>query len=127
MCPPTSDELRSARLQDVPLDAVQEQLSDMRARNSPVCDAEWGVRLDDGALVFHFFPPGYARAGVTEWLDWSGFRDALERALLRSFPPNTLDAGYAEELSSFFVIVKPRPQSADLVQLIERFFVDLES
>lgn len=120
---PTNDAeaLREAGLQDT---LVSEQLSDMRARSSRACDAEWGLRDEDFALVMHFFPPGYAADDTTSWPDWHAFRDALEAGITACF--EHFEAGYAEELRSFYLILRPRPQVPDLNGLIEKFFCVLE-
>jgi hypothetical protein len=124
--PPTNDAetLQAAGLQDT---FIQEQLQDILARSSSVCDAEYGHRADDGHIVFHFFPPGYAADDSVTWPKWEDFRDRLERAIMRSFDRGRIEAGYVEELKSFFLIVRYRPQVPDLTALIERFFDVLEA
>lgn len=117
--------LKEAGLQDIPLTSVVEQFQDVLARNSPLCDSEYGTRDSDSALVFHFFPPGYAADSSKDWPSWTEFRDRLEASLMKYFPIESVDAGYAEELKSFFLIVSPRPSVPDLTALIERFFSDL--
>jgi hypothetical protein len=121
------NDLRDAGLRDIPYSAIQEQFRNVRARNSAVCDAEYGTRGDDNALVFHFYPPGYGLDCDVMWDDWHGFRDRLEVALMKHFTIEHIDAGYAEELKSFFAIVAPRPQVPDLTALIEKFFETLEA
>lgn len=124
--PPRND-LESARLQDLPLEAVSEGFRDVLARSSAICDAEYGTRADDGALVFHFFPPGYAADMAVKWPSWEGFRDRLEAAALAYFSPESIDAGYVEELKSFYLILRPPPVVPDRTALIERFFGALEA
>lgn len=119
-------ELAEAGLQDIPGSMLREQFRDVRARNSAHCDAEYGIRDSDGALVFHFFPPGAALDSKLDWSDWHAFRDQLERALLQHFSIEHIDAGYAEELKSFFAIIAPRPLVPDLTALVEHFFAALE-
>lgn len=120
-------DLKTAGLQDIPRSAIQEQLRDIRARNSATCDVEYGIRSDDNALVFHFFPPGYALDSGKDWADWTAFRDKLEKALLAHFAKPSIDAGYAQELRSFHAIIKPRPLVPDLTALLEDFFEQLEA
>jgi len=122
----SDDSLQGKGLQDIPGSALQEGLTDLLARNSSVCDSEYGTRVDDGALVFHFFPPGAAENPGADWADWYVFRDRLEKAALDHFVISTIDAGYASELHSFFVILKPPPMVPDRVALIESFFAALE-
>jgi hypothetical protein len=118
--------LRDASLQDIPLEAIEEGLSDVLARSTSAYDAEYGTRTDDYALVIHLFPPGYALDSSKDWPNWTRFRDLLEQAIMERFTIGTYEAGYVDELRSFFVIVKPRPQVPDLTALLERFFVTLE-
>lgn len=122
------EELRACGLQDVPLSMLEENFSDVRGRSSPKCDAEYGTRTDDGALVFHFFPPGYAANDRADWPDWHAFRDTLESAILKNFfNLEHIEANYVEELKSFYLIVKPAPQVPDITALITRFFGVLEA
>ncbi len=120
-------DLRSAGLQDIPVSSLREQFQDVRARSTALCDAEQGFRDSDGALVFHFFPPGYAANPSLDWAGWHDFRDRLELAALRYFDPEHLQAGYVNELHSFYLIVAPRPLVPDLTSLIEAFFAALEA
>ena len=116
----------------VPIGMLEEGMEDVRARSGPHVEIEYGRRTDDGALVFHLFPPGYAMAQNDErhaalWSNWRGARDAVEEAALKHFTLDRIDAGYAEELASFFVIIHPPPPVPDLMALIERFLLDLEA
>lgn len=116
-----------AGLQEIPLDRIQEAIPDLLARNSAHCDTQYGTRTDDGALVFHFFPPGHALNSDMDWADWRAFRNALEHAAMRCFDHNAIDADYVPELKSFYLRIKPRPAVPDLTALIERFFSILEA
>lgn len=111
---------------------LEEGLQDIRMKMGPDVEVEYGRRADDGALVFHIFPPGYARSMndetvVATWPRWRAARDAIEAALLKHFSPERLRADYVEELSSFCIIVSPLPPAADLMALVERFLADLEA
>lgn len=126
MSSPTQRALHNAKLQDIPTSALREAIVVLRGRSSPLTDAEYGVRSDDGALVFHFYPPGWALQGPVEWKDWYGFRDRLERAILAHFPPPQVEAGYVPELQSFWVIAR-RSRAFDETALVESFFRELEA
>jgi hypothetical protein len=121
-----TDYLRDAKLQDIELSALSEQFQDVRARNSPLCDAEYGYRGTDGALVFHFYPPGYGVDTRKDWPDWTMFRDRLEKAMLALFALENIDAGYVKELRSFYLIISPKPRVPDVTALLEHFFSVLE-
>lgn len=126
----TSD-LRAAALQDIDSSSVKEQFQGIEARNCNDFVAEYGTRGDDGALVLHFFPPGYPLAEAADWPDYDAFHNKLEAALLRHFAPavaaKALEAGYVEELRSFFVIVAPSAAVPDTNALLNAFFRDLEA
>ena len=118
--------LQTAGLQDIAADHVKELLADLQARNSAVCDLEYGVNRDSGQLVFHFFPPGYALDSRKDWPDWTAFRDKLEDVVLATFSRDDLDAGYVQELKSFYVQVN-HPGVPDLNAFLAKFFEALES
>ena len=122
-----SDSLQGAQLQDIPGTALREQFRDVRARNSPICDAEYGARDSDNALVLHFYPPGYGLDVGKDWENWTAFRDRLEQALMKYFTVEHIDAGYVQELKSFYAIISPRPLVPDLTALLEHFFAALEA
>lgn len=113
--------LKSANLQDI---SITVDLPDLLGRSSPNYDVEYGTRVSDNALVFHFFPPGWAEGKERDWPDWTKFRDSLEQAILACFP--VYEAGYVRELKSFFVILRAKPSVPDLNALLERFFSLLE-
>ncbi len=127
MSQPTRDELKKASLQDIPLSAVEEQFQDVRGRSSPVCDVEYGTRADDGALIFHFFPPGYGENDNADWPNWHQFRDRLETAILACFAAGSFQADYEPMLRSFWLIINPRPNVPDLNAYVHRFFAALEA
>jgi hypothetical protein len=122
-----TSELKNAGLQDIPLSAIKEQFQDVLARSSSSYDAEYGTHADNNALIFHFFPPGYAENSGAKWPNWEAFGEKLEAAVLRCFGPTNVDLDYVPELKSFCIIVKPKPLVPDLSSLIERFFSVLES
>lgn len=120
------EKIKDAKLQDVKTDDLEEQLKDLAGRSSRFYDAEYGVNRDDGHLVFHFFPPGYAADARVNWENWHQFRDRLEAAIMDTFPLDTLDAGYSEELRSFHVVT-PYPAVPDASALISKFFEKIET
>lgn len=119
--------LRSARLQDIPVSALEEAIPELLARSSPLFDAQYGSRSDDDALIFHFYPPGHAIGASEGWTDWTAFRDRLEQAIMRCFDLVCVEADYVSELESFFLMVRPPPQVPDQTALIEKFFSLLEA
>lgn len=120
------NDLKQVNLQDIPLSALEEQLQNVRGRSSHLCDAEYGERADDGALVFHFFPPGYAEDSNRFWVGetWTDFKNRLESAMVARF--EHYEAEYVPELRSFCLVV-PSPAAIDRAALIEAFFSALES
>lgn len=115
-----------AAAQPVSTDDVQELLGDIQGRSSRFCDVEYGTNRDDGRLVFHFFPPRHAADNAVDWADWKAFRDRLETAILAAFKPEDIEAGWVEELKSFYLLAK-QPQTLDLTAFLSKFFETLET
>ncbi len=122
----STEQLQGAGLQDIRGSDLVEGLSDLQARNRPRYDVEWGIRVDDGALVFHFFPPGYAANSSANWPNWTDFRDRLENAALGTFDRDAVMGDFVAELKSFYLIIKPLPPSPDLNGLVEQMLAKLE-
>jgi hypothetical protein len=116
-----------AGMRDIQASALHEQFQNPLGRSSALCDAEWGTRADDGALIFHFFPPGYAANDARDWPDWTAFRNRLETAALQMFVLDNVFGDYIPELKSFSLIIKPPPNAPDMTAFIEKFFLALEA
>ncbi len=118
-----ADQLSEAALQDVDASSLKEAVPDLLAKDTPGYLVEYGIRIDDGAMVFHFFPP-------KDRGDWDpGWRmdTRLERALPGCFDVSAVSAGYAEELRSFYVIVGGLGSAPDPWPSVERFFAAIDS
>lgn len=126
-----SNEIAAAKLQDVQSSDIVGALQDLKGRSHANYEAEYGLRLDDGAFVMHFFPPGHALDQTAVWPDLMAFHDTLESALLVYFPvqaaDKTLHASYVEDLKSFCVILAAKPAVPDFEAFLSAFFQRLEA
>lgn len=77
--------------------------------------SEYGIRVSDDAMVFHFYPEG------GPWSD--DFVPVMEESLLRNYPMSKykLTGGYVPELDSFWVIVAEAGRGMAPLVLAERF------
>ncbi len=80
---------------------------------------EYGVRHDDSAVVFHFFP-------VRHWDAEYQMDRRLEEAILGCFEYFKVATSYAEELESFCVIIGGLGASRDPERLIRKFLGAVE-
>lgn len=104
---------------DVLGSSLMHAIPDPLARDTRHFLVEYGVRIDDSAIVFHFFSP---KDG-----DWNpAFHQHLEKAL-QLLPTTSMTAGYAPEVDSFYVIVGGLGASPDPWPTIEKFFSELVS
>lgn len=85
-------------------DAIPERLGDQNEHYQ----VEYGIRSDDNAMVFHFYPPDtdWSTNPPTfgKWSEAYGMHNRLEGALAKVFDVNKLKATYTEELRSFCII-----------------------
>jgi hypothetical protein len=84
---------------------------------------EYGVRLDDKAMVFHFYPP----KDKSTWDPASKMDARLKSAIDSCFRVEKVTAGFAAELDSFYVIVGDLGAAPDPWTLVERFFRVLDA
>lgn len=82
--------------------ALQTHLPDTHAMSTPHFLVEYGVRVDDLAMVFHFYSPEDAPA----WPDHARWRTRLERAIESTFDMSAVSADYVPEMDSYCVIVR---------------------
>ena len=129
--------------------AIQLAVPDLRAKDHADYIAEYGVRTDDQAMVFHFFPkksllalsrmtdeqlkaryPADRLALMEKTKDWDnsfGMDKRLERAIPKCFKTENVSADYADEMSSFCIIVGGLGASADPWPLVNRFFSEIDA
>lgn len=79
------------------LGSLKTAIPDVLAKETSAFIAHYGVRFDDQALVFHFFPPRNA-----EWP--ADMSERLEKAIAEHFDVSRVTADYTTELNSFCVI-----------------------
>jgi hypothetical protein len=100
-------------------DAIPERL----AKEAPNYLVEYGIRFDDAAMVFHFFPPMHRQDWDPEWK----MNERLERAIAETFDTDLVSADYADEVRSFCVIVRGLGCAPDPFPLVELFFERIDS
>lgn len=109
--------LTEAALQDVSAGSLMQALPDPLAKETQNYIVEYGLRLDDGALVFHFFP-----AEGESWDPAYKMDQRLERAIRETFDTNRVSADYQEEVRSFCVIFGGAARAPDPLALAPMFF-----
>ena len=115
-------DLQDAKLQDLRRESLKAHIPDLLAKDSKHYLVEYGSRVDDGAMVFHFFSgkddPGW---------DASYRMDKrLEHAIRACFNTATVSADYSDDVQSFCVIVHGLGAALDPWPLVERFFSEIE-
>lgn len=97
-----------------PVDGIHEALDARLAETRNDYVAEWGVRLDDHALVIHFYQ-------IPDQ-DWSPDMDKrLDRALPKVFDIKRITAGFEKDKNSFYVIAGRYGDVPDTRLLVKRF------
>jgi hypothetical protein len=109
-------------------DAIPERL----AKQTPNYDVEYGIREDDKAMIFHFYPPGtdwskYPPEELGKWADDYRMHERLEAALPRCFKVDFVKAVFTAETQSFCIIVKGLGRSPDPFFYVHRFFEMIDS
>lgn len=103
-------------------DAIPQRLGDQNANYQ----VEYGVRSDDQALVFHFYPPNTDWStnppSFGKWSEAYGMHDRLEAALPEVFDVKKLKATYTEELRSFCIIAYGIGLSPDPLYFARKLF-----
>lgn len=102
--------------------SLREALPNRLARVTTYYVAEYGVRYDDGAVVFQFFPPDRTKDSNGSWDPSFKMPERLEKAMPQCFRLENLKAVFTEELNSFCIIVKNLGVSPDPWPIVERFF-----
>lgn len=109
--------LADSNLQDVSANNLMQALPDLLAKETPHYVVEYGLRYDDGALVFHFFP-----AEGEYWDPTYKMDQRLERAIRETFDTDRVSADYQEEIRSFCVIFGGAAHAPDPLALAPMFF-----
>jgi hypothetical protein len=115
--------INEANLQDISADSLKTHVPHLLARDTKDYLVEYGIRLDDKAMVFHFFSPKDAAA----WDPASKMDQRLKAAIDQCFQVKNVTAGFAPELDSFYVIVGGLGAALDPWPLVDRFFRVLDA
>jgi hypothetical protein len=108
---------------DVLASSLQTHIPDLLARDTPNYLAEYGVRITDEAMVFHFFPPKDRTGWDSRWQPDMRLKAAIDE----HFDTRYVSASYVEELQSFCVIVGGLGAAPDPWPLVEKFFRALDA
>lgn len=124
MTNPTNDsaDLHDAALQDVSYGSLKTHIPELLAKDTPNYLVEYGVRVDDAAMVFHFFSPKDA----TDWDESYAMTRRLEHAIKSCFDVAKVRAEYISDMRSFCIIVRDLGAALDPWPLVERFFSEIE-
>jgi hypothetical protein len=109
---------------DIRGSTLKAAIPELLARDTPEFFVEYGIRIDDHAMVFHFYPP---KSSPGRWVEVSRMAERLERAIPKHFDVagGRVRATYAEELHSFCVIVRGLGAAPDPWPLVARFLDDV--
>lgn len=102
---------------------IQTQVKEFFASDRGAYLAEWGVRVTDYALIFHFYPPKDAEEEPNT-MGWDpGFEmpARLEKAIGQVFDTDRITCGFVQEQQSFYVIAGGYGRGLDPRLLAERF------
>lgn len=110
--------LEDAQLRDIKADSLLPHVPHPLARDTKDYLVEYGVRLDDQAFVFHFYSP----KDRDTWDPAAQMDRRLKSAIDRCFRVETVTAGFAPEMDSFYVIVGGLGAAPDPWPLVDRFF-----
>lgn len=108
-------------------DAIPERL----AKQHQEYIAVYGIRADDQAMVFHFYPPGTDFAAqpqkIGTWGQEWRMDERLERAIPHAFKVEFVKAVYTAEMKSFCIIVRGLGHSPDPWFFVHRFFEKIDA
>jgi hypothetical protein len=124
--PSTNQERSALRTFHTP-EKIQHVIPNLKAEARGDYVVEWGARVTDGALVFHFFPPLLTNGQIGKWPADSTMDKKLERAIPEVFDVGRITAGYEKDWDSFYVIAGGYASSLDARLLAKRFFDAVDS
>lgn len=97
--------------------SLREALPNRLAKQFPKFTVEYGIREDDRAGVFHFYPPKNENWDPNYRMD-----ERLKFAIDKALRPERVSADFAEEQNSFCVIVKDLGLAIDYFSVFDAFF-----
>lgn len=109
--------------QSVNASALLTHIPNVRAKDTPGYLVEYGSRVDDGAMVFHFFAP----IRDDTWNEDYQMHRRLESAIAQHFDTTKVSANYEQDMDSFCIIVGGLGAAPDPWPLVERFFGTIDA
>jgi len=119
----TAPNFEDAELGDVPASSLTTHIPNPLAKDTKNYLVEYGIRVDDDAMVFHFFSP----KDKETWDPKYDIHNRLEHAITKCFDLRTIKAGYVSELESFYVIVEGLGLVPDPWAKAEAFFSAIDA
>ncbi len=116
------NDLQQASLQDVSYEALKTHIPNLLAKDTKNYLVEYGVRIDDDAMVFHFF----SAKDADDWDPDYRMNDRLEAAIRACFNTDKVVAEYIEDMQSFCIIVHDLGAAPDPWPMVARFFDSIE-
>lgn len=107
---------------------IQTQVKEFFASDRGDYLAEWGVRVTDRALIYHFYPPK-GTENQPNTMGWDPSYDMpgrLQEAIKAVFDTSRITCGFAEEQKSFYVIAGGYGRGLDPRPLAERFLDEID-
>ena len=108
---------------DVKASSLIPHIPNPLAMDTPNFLVEYGIRVDDQAVVFHFF----SAKNRTSWDPEYKMDVRLQRGVDRNFDTTKVTCGFAVEMDSFYVIVGGLGAGPDPWPLVERFLFDVQA
>jgi len=101
-----SESAKDVLMDSRPVKGLTDAIPNRMARQTSNYIVIYGPRTDDGAMVFHFYPPGSDPPNLLgEWREDYRIHDRLESAIPKVFDVRFVRATYTDELKSFCIIV----------------------
>jgi len=118
-----SEPLAGGWAKDISAASLLPHIPNPLAMDTPNFLVEYGVRIDDQAVVFHFF----SAKDRSTWDPEYRMDERLRRAIDANFDTRKITCGFAAEMDSFYVIVGGLGAGPDPWPLVERFLSDVQA
>lgn len=92
----------TANMSDIHLASLEAAIPDPLIDKTPHYQVIYGIRIEDNALVFHFFPPD----GSNDWAPTFDPQKVLTPAISALMDPARAFGDYSKEVNSFCVIYR---------------------
>ena len=119
----TAEEIEAlASMPRIARSSLLSTIPDLLAKDTSHYLVEYGVRVDNTDMVFHFFPPKSKKT----WDPGYKMDKRLEAATKQCFDRFHYSAGFVVEMDSFYVVIKGLGSVPDPWYLVEKFFAAID-